>query len=143
MMAPEEDKNAPSCLSGAILSALEQADRTLRGAAIAQAARTVDPDELVQVLGDEDNAIKRNAAIGALTQSTPRSMPALIRALKHKDPEVVLFTVGVLGKSRDPIAIPHLVSLIDHEEINVAQAAIDSLSQLRSTVAVEALVRAL
>ena len=143
MMAREEYNGAPSCLSDAILSALEQADRTLRGAAIAQAARTVDPDDLVIALGDEDNAIKRNAAIGALTQSTPRSMPALIRALKHKDPEVVLFTVGVLGKSRDPIAIPHLVSLIDHEEINVAQAAIDSLSQLRSTVAVEALVRAL
>jgi len=142
-MAREEFGAAPSSLSDAILSALEHADRTLRSAAIAEASRTVDPDRLILALGDEDNAERRNAAIGALTQAGPRSMPALIRALKHKDPEVVLFTVGVLGKSRDPAAIPHLVGLIDHEEINVAQAAIDSLSQLRSTVAVEGLVRAL
>jgi HEAT repeat protein len=134
---------AAGCLNDAIVSALDQADRTLRAVAIAQVTRTVDPDQLVTMLGDGEHATRRNAAIAALTQGGSRSVPALIRALRDPDAEVVLFAVGVLGKSRDPAAIPHLVSMIDHSEINVAQAAIDSLSQLRPTVAVDALIRVL
>ena len=94
-------------------------------------------------MGDGEHATRRNAAIAALTQGGMKSVPALLRALRDPDPEVVLFAVGVLGKSHDPAAIPHLVSMIDHSDINVAQAAIDSLSQLRPTVAVEALLRVL
>jgi HEAT repeat protein len=131
------------CLNDAIMSALGQADRTLRTVAIAQATRTVDPDELVTLMADGQHAARRNAAISALTLGGSRSVPALVRALKDPDPEVVLFATGVLGKSRDPAAIPHLVSLIDHPEINVAQAAIDSISQLRPTLAVDALIRVL
>lgn len=139
----EEMSTAAGCLNDAIVAALEQADRTLRAVAIAQVTRTVNPDELVKMMGDGEHATRRNAAIAALTQGGSKSVPALIRALRDPDPEVVLFAVGVLGKSRDPAAIPHLVSMIDHPEINVAQAAIDSLSQLRPTVAVDALVRVL
>ncbi len=136
----EEYAAVPSCLGDAILSALEQADRSLRSVAIAEASRTVDPEDLIKAMGDQENHVRRNAAIGALTQGGARTIPSLIRALHDRDPEVVLFAVGVLGKTRDPAAIPHLVSMIDHEDINVAQAAIDSLSQLRPVLAVDALV---
>ncbi len=135
--------SSAGCLNDAIMSALGQADRTLRTVAIAQATKTVDADDLVSMMGDGEHAVRRNAAIAALTLGGTRSVPALLRALKDPDPEVVLFATGVLGKSRDPAAIPHLVSLIDHPEINVAQAAIDSISQLRPTLAVDALVRVL
>jgi HEAT repeat protein len=136
----EEYADVPSFLGDAILSALEQADRSLRAVAIAEASRTVDPEDLIKAMGEQENHVRRNAAIGALTQGGARTIPSLIRALHDKDPEVVLFAVGVLGKTRDPAAIPHLVSMIDHEDINVAQAAIDSLSQLRPMLAVDALV---
>lgn len=131
------------CLGDAILAALAQADRTLRATAIGEASRSADPDLLVKAMGDQDDAIQRNAAISALASGGARSIPALIRAVRDPDPEVALFAAGVLGRSRDPAAIPHLVWLLDHDEINVAQAAIDGLSQLRPQVAVEALVRVL
>jgi HEAT repeat protein len=49
----------------------------------------------------------------------------------------------VLGRTRDPAAVPHLVVLLEHQDANVAQAAIDALAQLRATVAVGSLVKAL
>src|SRR4051794_3795183 len=88
------------CLGDAILAALAQADRTLRSAAIGEAARSVDPDSLVRAMSDQDDAVRRNAAISALAGGGPRSMPALIRALRDPDPEVVLFAAGVMGRSR-------------------------------------------
>jgi HEAT repeat protein len=131
------------CLGDAIMAALAQADRTLRAAAIGEASRSGDPDVLVRALGEQDDAIQRNAAMSALANGGARSIPALVRALRDPDSEVVLFAAGVLGRSREPAAIPHLVALLEHDDINVAQAAIDGLSQLRPQVAVEALVRAL
>jgi HEAT repeat protein len=133
-----DDRKVAESLLDALQAAL--ADRELE---VAQSARTVDPDELVAAVGDQEDAVRRNAAIEALTKGGDRSVPSLIRALRHKDPEVIMFAAGILGKTRDPAAIPHLVQLLESEEINVAQAAIDSLAQLRATVAVDALIHAL
>ena len=130
-------------LALAVLAALEQVDRPTRSQAIAQAAKTVDPDDLIEVMSDGDNSRRRNAAMEALGRGGTRSVPALLRALKDSDPEVVMFAASVLGRTRDPAAIPHLVSLLDHADPNVAQAAIDSLAQLRATVAIDSLVKIL
>jgi len=130
-------------LALAVLAALEQVDRPTRSQAIDQAAKTVDPDDLIEVMSDRDNSRRRNAAMEALGRGGTRSVPALLRALKDSDPEVVMFAASVLGRTRDPAAIPHLVSLLDHADPNVAQAAIDSLAQLRATVAIDSLVKIL
>ena len=79
----------------------------------------------------------------ALATGGARSVPALVRGLRHPDGEVVMFSAGVLARTGSPAAIPHLVSLLDHDDINVVQQVIDGLSQIRSTLAVEALVKVL
>ena len=79
-----------------------------------------------------DDAIRRNAALEALTKGGRRSVPALVRALSDPDPEVVMFAAQTLGKTRDPSAIPHLAALLRHGDINVCQAAIESLGELRA-----------
>ena len=63
----------------------------------------------------------------ALASGGARSVPALVRGLRHPDGEVVMFSAGVLARTGSPAAIPHLVSLIDHEDINVVQQVIDGL----------------
>jgi len=130
-------------LATALRAALDERDRHRREEAIAEAAQTVTPDELVGMMGDGDSSRRRNAAMEALTRGGPRSIPALLRALRSDDPELVMFATNVLGRARDPAAIPHLVALLDHEDSNVAQGAIDALAQLRAGTAVESLVKTL
>jgi HEAT repeat protein len=130
-------------LAEAILLAIERMDPSERRQAIADAARNVPADDLTRAMGDQVNAARRNVAMEALTLGGSHSIPALVRSLTDPDPEVVMFAASVLGKSRDPAAIPHLVALLEHDDINVAQAAIDSLSQLRPAPAVDALIRVL
>jgi HEAT repeat protein len=125
------------------MEALGASDRAERARAIAGAAEMVDPDLLIEAVADQDDARRRNAAMDALAKGGARSVPALIRGLRHPDCEVVMFSAGVLARAGSPAAIPHLVSLLDHDDINVAQQVIDSLSQMRSTLAVEALVKVL
>jgi len=140
-----EDASAPSpdSLTASLLEALGASDRTERARAIAGAAEMVDPDLLVEAVADQADARRRNAAMDALATGGARSVPALIRGLRHGDCEVVMFSAGVLARTGSPAAIPHLVSLLDHEDINVVQQVIDGLSQIRSTLAVEALVKVL
>jgi HEAT repeat protein len=126
-----------------LLEALGASDRAERARAIAGAAEMVDPDLLIEAVADQADARRRNAAMDALATGGARSVPALVRGLRHPDGEVVMFSAGVLARTGSPAAIPHLVSLLDHEDVNVVQQVIDGLSQIRSTLAVEALVKVL
>jgi HEAT repeat protein len=137
--APPATKGAHTTLESALLAALSAVDRGERAEAIDGASEEVDPDQLVEAVGDHGDSRRRNAAIEALVQGGSRSVPALIRALRHADTEVVMFSAGVLARIGNAAAIPHLVALLDHSDTNVAQQAIDSLSQLRSPRAVDAL----
>jgi HEAT repeat protein len=132
-----------STLEAALLAALAAVDRGERADAIDGASEAVDPDQLVEVVGDHADSRRRNAAIEALARGGSRSVPALVRALRHGDTEVVMFAAGVLGRTGSAAAVPHLVSLLEHPDANVAQQAIDSLSQLRSPRAVDALTEML
>jgi HEAT repeat protein len=111
--------------------ALADLDRSERQRAIDQAAATADPERLVGMISNDD-AVRRNAALEALAKGGRRSVPALLRALKDPDPEVVMFAAGALGKTRDASAIPHLAGILKHGDINVVQAAIESLGELRA-----------
>ncbi|HEY3354695.1 MAG TPA: HEAT repeat domain-containing protein [Polyangia bacterium] len=135
--------SAPSSLSEALLLALSDRDQHRRDRAIDEAAHAADPTDLIELVADHDDAGRRNAALEALAQGGARSVPSLIRALRHPDPEVVMFAAGTLGRTRDPAVIPHLVRLLDQEDLNVAQAAVDSLARLRATVAVGEIVKLL
>jgi HEAT repeat protein len=130
-------------IASAVLSALNERDRDVREQVITVASRTADPDMLVRAVADHCDAVRRNAALDALTRGGARSVPALVRALGDPDPEVVMFAATVLGKTRDREAIPHLVRLLDHEDVNIVQAAIESLGHLRATAAVQRLTELL
>jgi HEAT repeat protein len=134
---------SPESLTASLLEALGASDRVERARAIEGAAEMVDPDLLIEAVADQADARRRNAAMDALATGGARSVPALIRGLRHTDCEVVMFSAGVLARTKSPAAIPHLVSLLDHEDINVVQQVIDGLSQIRSTLAVEGLVKVL
>ena len=118
-------------LNEAVLLALADLDRSQRQQAIQKASQDADPDRLVGLISNED-AVRRNAALEALGKGGRRSVPALLRALKDPDPEVVMFAASTLGKTRDPSAIPHLAAVLKHSDINVCQAAIESLGELRA-----------
>jgi len=133
----------PESLTASLLEALGASDRAERARAIAGAAEMVDPDLLIEAVADQADSRRRNAAMDALATGGARSVPALVRGLRHPDGEVVMFSAGVLARTGSPAAIPHLVSLLDHEDINVVQQVIDGLSQIRTTLAVEALVKVL
>jgi HEAT repeat protein len=111
--------------------ALADLDRSQRQRAIDQAAQAADPERLVGLISTDD-AVRRNAALEALSKGGRRSVPALVRALSDPDPEVVMFAASTLGKTRDPSAIPHLAAVLKHADINVCQAAIESLGELRA-----------
>lgn len=127
-------------IAAAILNALNHSDRQLRAEVIEEASRAADPDVLVRAVGDHADAIRRNAAMEALVRGGRRSVPALVRALDDRDPEVVMFAAGLLGRTRDREAIPHLLRLLSYEDVNIVQAAVESLGYLRATAAVAPLV---
>jgi HEAT repeat protein len=131
---------APESLAAAVLALLEGRDVDDRASAVEKAATAVDPAELVELLAAGDNSRLRNGAIEALGHGGDRAIPALLKALRDRDPEKVMFAAGVLGRSRARDVVPHLVRLIGHEDLNVAQTAIESLAQLRAPSAVDALI---
>jgi len=125
-------------LNEAVLLALANVDRSERERAIKEAAEAVEPDQLVQLIANDD-AVRRNAALEALSKGGRRSVPALVRALHDPDPEVVMFAASTLGKTRDRSAIPHLAKILKHTDINVCQAAIESLGELCAASTLDAL----
>lgn len=138
-MNPARETGLAQSLNEAVLLALADLDRSQRERAIETAAENVDPERLVALLSADD-AIRRNAALEALTKGGRRSVPALLRALQDPDFEVVMFAASTLGKTRDRSAIPHLALLLKHDDVNVCQAAIESLGDLRAVSTLDALV---
>ncbi len=130
-------------IATAVLGALSAEDRGVRARAVEDAARFVDPDELIDAVADHADARRRNAALDALALGAMRSVPSLIRALDHDDPEVVMFAASALGKTRDKAAVPHLLRLLEQDDVNIVQAALDSLSLLRASVAVDPIIQIL
>jgi len=136
---PSWDKSVGSSLNDAVLLAVSNLSRPERERAIESAANSADPVQLVGLIGTEDDAIRRNAAMEALAKGGRRSVPALVQALQDRDPEVVMFAATTLGKTRDLSAIPALARALRHEDINVCHAAIESLGSLRAVAAIDAL----
>jgi HEAT repeat protein len=124
---------------GAILAALEDAAPTVRDRAIRLAARYLEPAVLGELVADGENAVRRNAGLGALERQGPYAVPHLIHMLGGQDPELLLFALQCLSRVGNASAGPAILPLLDHADHNVAQAAIDAAGKLRVREAVPAL----
>jgi HEAT repeat protein len=126
-----------------ILAALEDESAVVRERAIRLATRYIEPHVLGELVADEVNAIRRNAAITALERQGPYAVPHLRTMLSHPEVDLVMFALQMLSRIGDPLAVHGVVPLVQHPHPNVAQAAIEALGQLRHREAVPALLRML
>ena len=133
----------PACRQDAILAALEEDAPSVRERAIRLAARWVEPAVLGELVADEANAVRRNAAITALERQGPYAVPHLRTMLRHPQTDVVMFALQVLARIGDPAAAPAILPLIRHDDLNVAQSAIEALGRLRSAEVVPTLLELL
>lgn len=113
-----------------IWAALEDRDAATRQAAIHLAARKLPAARLMEGVAAEANSVLRTACIDALRQKGPPAMPALRKGTASSDPDVVLFTLQILGSMPEEEAAPILLGFLSHEDLNIAQAAVESLGDL-------------
>ena len=127
----------------AVLAALEDPSAVVREKAIRLAARYIEPHVLSELVADEANAIRRNAAISALERQGPYAVPHLRTLLARPEADVVMFALQMLSRIGDPLAVHGVVPLLRHANPNVAQSAIEALGQLRHREAVPTLIELL
>jgi HEAT repeat protein len=123
-----------------ILAALEDESLVVRERAIRLAARYIEPHVLGDLVADEANATRRNSAITALERQGPYAVPHLRTMLARPEVDVVMFSLQMLARIGDPLAVHGVVPLVRHPDANVAQAAIEALGQLRHREAVPTLL---
>ncbi|HEX7336842.1 MAG TPA: HEAT repeat domain-containing protein [Gemmatimonadales bacterium] len=126
-----------------ILAALEDESAVVRDQAIRLAARYIEPQVLGALVADEDNAIRRNAAITALERQGPYAVPHLRTMLASPQVDVVMFALQMLARIGDPLAVQAVLPLVRHPDANVAQSAIEALGRLRHREAVPTLLELL
>jgi len=126
-----------------IWAALEDRDAATRHAAIQLAARRVPAARLMEGVASEANSALRTACIDALKQKGPAAVPALRRGTVSEDPDVVLFTLQILGSMPEEEAAPILLPFLSHPDVNIAQAAVESLGDLKCRRAVGPLLELL
>src|SRR3954463_7317055 len=127
----------------AILAAMEDESAVIRERAIRLATRYIEPQVLGELVADEANAIRRNAAITALERQGPYAVPHLRTMLARPEVDVVMFALQMLSRIGDPLAVHGVLPLVRHPDPNVAQAAIEALGQLRHREAVPTLLELL
>jgi HEAT repeat protein len=126
-----------------IWEALEDRDAATRQAAIRLAARKLPAARLLEGVAHEANSVLRTACIDALKLKGPSALPALRRATESDDPDVVLFTLQILGAMPEEEAAPVLTGFLAHPDLNIAQAAVESLGDLKCRRSVPALLELL
>ena len=127
----------------AILAAFEDEAASVRELAIRLATRYVEPQVLGDLVADESNAARRNAAIAALERQGPYAVPHLQSMLARPEPDVVMFALQMLARIADPSVVAAVVPLMRHAQPNIAQSAVEALGRLRSIEAVPALLELL
>jgi HEAT repeat protein len=142
-LAALEDLGEGAGREAAILAALEDESPVVRERAIRLAARYIEPPVLSELVADEVNAIRRNAAITALERQGPYAVPHLRTMLARPEVDVVMFALQMLSRIGDPLAVHGVVPLVRHSDPNVAQCAIEALGKLRHSEAVPTLLELL
>ena len=126
-----------------IVAALQETQPVLRERAIALAARHLAPETLGRFVGDDENAVLRNAALSALERQGPYAVPHLVSLSRGENAEVAMFAVQILSRIKDPGSAQALLPLLEHSDSNIAQAAIEALGALKAREAVPMLIRLL
>ena len=126
-----------------IVAALQESQPILRERAIALAARHVPPETLGRFVGDDENAVLRNAALSALERQGPYAVPHLVALARGENAEVAMFAVQILSRIKDPGSAQALLPLLEHSDSNIAQAAIEAVGALKAREAVPGLIRLL
>jgi HEAT repeat protein len=127
----------------AILAAMVDETPSVREHAIRLAARYIEPKVLGEMVADEANATRRNAAISALERQGPYAVPHLRTMLARPEVDVIMFALQMLSRIGDPLAVHAVAPLVRHSDPNVAQSAIEALGQLRHRDAVPTLLKLL
>src|SRR5436305_965951 len=118
-------------------------DPSLCEKAIALAARHLPPEMLGRFVGNDENAVLRNAALAALERQGPYAVPHLVALSRGENAEVAMFAVQILSRIKDPGSSQALLPLLEHADSNISQAAIEALGALRAREAVPGLIRLL
>jgi HEAT repeat protein len=126
-----------------IIAALQEAQPALRERAIALAARHLAPETLGRFVGNDENAVLRNAALAALERQGPYAVPHLVSLSRGENMEVAMFAVQILSRIKDPASSQSLLPLLEHADSNISQAAIEALGALKAREAVPGLIRLL
>ncbi len=129
--------------AAAILAALQDPRPDERERAIALAARHLSPEALGRMVGDDENAVLRNAALTALERQGPYAVPHLMALSRDANLEVAMFAVQILSRIKDPSTVQALLPLLEHPDTNIAQAAVEALGAVRARDAVPGLIRLL
>lgn len=126
-----------------IIAALQESQPALRERAIALAARHLAPETLGRFVGNDENAVLRNAALSALERQGPYAVPHLVSLSRGENMEVAMFAVQILSRIKDPTSAQSLLPLLEHTDSNISQAAIEALGALKAREAVPGLIRLL
>ncbi len=126
-----------------IIAALQESQPALRERAIALAARHLAPETLGRFVGNDENAVLRNAALSALERQGPYAVPHLVSLSRGDNMEVAMFAVQILSRIKDPTSAQSLLPLLEHSDSNISQAAIEALGALKAREAVPGLIRLL
>lgn len=126
-----------------VWAALEDRDAATRHAAIQLAGRKLPAARLLEGVATEANSALRTACIEALKQKGAPAVPVLRRGTVSEDPDVVLFTLQILGAMPEEEAAPILLGFLSHPDLNIAQAAVESLGDLKCRRAVGPLLELL
>jgi len=100
-------------------------------------------NSLVELLGDDSDTTRRNAAVEVLTRIGNAATDQLVLKLRDPDPHVRKLLVDVLGAVADPKAEKELIATLSEEDENVRMAAVEALSNFKGSGAARALLRLL
>jgi len=89
-----------------------------------------------------DDEARISAAVDALVQTAADLLGEVALLARDADPAVAADAAQILGRRRNPQAVPILTALVTHRDDNVAVAAIEALGRIGGPSAVETLVGA-
>ncbi|MCK5118780.1 MAG: HEAT repeat domain-containing protein, partial [Candidatus Latescibacteria bacterium] len=100
-------------------------------------------EEWVQDLKNEDEAVRRRAALELLKKTKEEAVPPLIRAVRTGDEQLQYLSVQLLGKMRDPETKALFLELLDSPNEHIRGAVTEALGNLKTPEGTDPLLRCL
>ncbi len=103
----------------------------VRQKALGIGAAILTEHSLLAYLRQDEDDVRRNAAVEMLKLRRQRSLRLATLLLEDRDPRVILQAIQVLSHLRDLSSVEPLIKVLEHPDTNVLQEAIVALGQLR------------